>query len=74
MNVFLSALSISVFFMFICTLVNGQPIANSHSTQITHEIVVPELEVIPGLEFLTAENPHTYRMFNPIKAGLMPIF
>ncbi len=73
MNVFLAALSISVF-MFMCTLVNSQPIDISHSTQATHPIVVPELEVIPGLEFLTSGNPNSYRMFNPIKAGLMPIF
>jgi len=73
MNVFVAALYLTVFFTMM-TVVRSQPILSPHTQN--QSIVIPELEVIPGLEFLTSERHHDsqHKMFNPIAAGLLPIF
>ena len=76
MNAISAVLFITVF-LAVITVVRSQPIVASQSTQPIQTTVIPELEVIPGLEYLTAEpssHSHYYKMFNPIKHGLLPIF
>ena len=76
MNVISAVFFIAVFLAML-TAVRSQPIINSQTTQSTQATVIPELEVIPGLEYLTADTSSHgdyYKMFNPIKHGLLPIF
>ena len=73
----ISAVFFITVFLAMLTVVRSQPIINSQTTQSIQATVIPELEVIPGLEYLTADpgsHGDYYKMFNPIKHGLLPIF
>ena len=73
----ISAVFFIAVFLAMLTVVRSQPIINSQTTQSVQATVIPELEVIPGLEYLTADtrsHGDYYKMFNPIKHGLLPIF
>ena len=73
----ISAVFFITVFLAMLTVVRSQPIINSQTTQSVQATVIPELEVIPGLEYLTSDpssHGDYYKMFNPIKHGLLPIF